>query len=270
MANPTAQSAGPAEAQAGDIARQAAVIAALAATIGMNALANALPLNGQTTGAISNRFPVKITPPGYVFSIWGLIYTGLISYAVYQALPAQRANPRLRRIARPFILSCAANIAWLLLWHYNRPRLTVGAMLGILLALISVNTRLGRPLQGPLGERLLARLPFSVYLGWISVATLVNVTVALYDAGWDGFGADPQIWTAGLLAIGAGLGAGMAGLRGDASFPLVLLWAFLGIAQKQRGEPLLGPAAQAAAAAAALSAGVGLWQGLRHRAGGES
>jgi tryptophan-rich sensory protein len=244
-----------------DIARQAAVVAALAATLAVNTLANTLPLNGQTTGQISGRFPLKITPPGYVFGIWGVIYSGLLGYAVYQALPSQRENPRLRRIAWPFVLSCAANIAWLLLWHYNRPRLTLGAMLGVLLSLITINTRLGKSLQGPLGEQLLAKLPFSIYLGWISVATIVNATVALYDAGWDGFGIDEDVWTAALLGTGATLGAGMGALRGDAAFPLVLVWAFRGIAEKQADSAIIAPTAQIATATAAISAAAGLWRG---------
>ncbi|NNJ09117.1 tryptophan-rich sensory protein [Chloroflexales bacterium ZM16-3] len=261
MANPTAPITQADDQRGDDIARQAAVVAALAATLGVNVLANALPLNGQTTGQISGRFPLKITPPGYVFGIWGVIYSGLIGYAIYQALPAQRENPRLRKVGWLFVLSCVANIGWLLLWHYNRPRLTLGAMFGVLLSLIAINSRLGKPLQGPLGERLLARLPFSVYMGWISVATIVNVTVALYDAGWDGMGIDEDVWTAGLLGVGATLGAGMGALRGDATFPLVLVWAFRGIAEKQSDSAIIAPAAQAATAVAALSAAAGLWRG---------
>ncbi|MBX0326562.1 tryptophan-rich sensory protein [Oscillochloris sp. ZM17-4] len=261
MSNPTAPTAIADDQRSGDITRQAAVVAALAATLGVNALANALPLNGQTTGQISGRYPLKITPPGYVFGIWGVIYTGLMGYAIYQALPAQRENPRLRRVGWLFVLSCAANIAWLLLWHYNRPRQTMGAMVGILLALATISARLGKPLQGPLGERLLARLPFSVYLGWISVATIVNASVALYDAGWDGMGIDPDTWTAGLIGVGATLGAGMGVLRGDAAFPLVLVWAFRGIAEKQADSDLLAPAAQSAAIVAGLSAAAALVSG---------
>jgi benzodiazapine receptor len=263
MAHPTAPSTGIDDQRAGDIARQAAVVAALAATLAVNTLANTLPLNGQTTGEISDRYPLKITPPGYAFSIWGLIYTGMLGYAIYQAMPAQRENPRLRGVGWLFVLSCVGNIGWLVLWHYNRPRLALGAMFGILLALIAINTRLGKPLQGPLGERLLARLPFSVYLGWISVATLVNASVALYDAGWDGLGIDPQIWTASLLGLGSALGLGMGAARGDATFPLVLAWAFSGIASKQSDSELVAPAAQAATAVAGLSAALGLWKGRK-------
>lgn len=237
-----------------DIARQGAVIAALAATLATNTLANLLPLNGQTTGAVSARFPVLITPPGYVFGIWGLIYTGLIAYAAYQALPARRDNARLRRIAWPFVLSCAANIAWLLLWHYNQFGLTLGAMVGLLLALITVDRRLGRPGALPLDELIFARLPFSIYLGWISVATIVNATVVLYDAGWDGFGVAPEVWTTALLGVGAGLGATMALREGDPAYPLVLAWAFAGVAGKNADTPLVGPAAWAATVVAVLAA----------------
>jgi benzodiazapine receptor len=248
-------------AQPADVARQAAVVGALGATLAVNALANALPINGQTTGEVSNRFPLLITPPGYVFGIWGVIYTGLIGYAIYQALPAQRDNPRLRRIAVPFIVSCAANIAWLLLWHHNQYGLTMGAMIGLLLALITIDLRLGRLRGGALAERLLVRLPFSIYLGWVSVATIVNATVALTAAGWEGGDVSPEAWTAGLLAVGAGLGGAQA-LRGDVAYPLVLAWAFSGVALKNGGVPIVYPAALAATAAALAAAALA---GLRAR-----
>ncbi|MFV9503632.1 MAG: tryptophan-rich sensory protein [Oscillochloridaceae bacterium umkhey_bin13] len=237
-----------------DLTRQGVVIAALSATIAVNAAANLLPLNGQTTAEISDRFPVLITPPGYVFGIWGVIYTGLLGYAVYQALPSQRDNERLRRIAWPFVLSCAANSLWLLLWHYNQFGLTLGAMIGVLLSLIVIDRRLGRADQLAVADRIFARLPFSIYLGWISVATIVNATVVLYDLGWDGFGAPPEAWTAGLLGVGAGLAATMGLRERDAAFPLVLAWAFSGIANNSADIPLVGPAAWAATAVALIGA----------------
>ncbi|MEI8308145.1 MAG: tryptophan-rich sensory protein [Chloroflexales bacterium] len=246
-----------------DIARQAAVLAALAATLTVNTLATKLPLNGQTTGELSARFPIKITPPGYVFGIWGVIYSGLLGYGIYQALPAQRENPRLRRIAWPFVLSCAANIGWIFLWHYNRPRLSLGAIVGMLLALITINTRLGKTLQGPLGEKLLAKLPFSIYLSWVSLATLVNITVVLYDLGWDGFDASEDVWTAALLSLGAGAGVGMGAVRGDVAFSLVQAWAFRGIAEKQADNAIIAPVAKAATATAVLSAAAGLWRSTK-------
>jgi tryptophan-rich sensory protein len=233
-------------------------VAALVATIAVNAAANLLPLNGQTTGEISDRFPLLITPPGYVFSIWGLIYSGLIAYAIYQALPAQRDDEPLRRIAWPFVLSCAANIAWLLLWHYNQYGLTLGAMIGLLLALITIDLRLGHARGGPLARWLLVRVPFSIYLGWISVATIVNATVALTNAGWDGAGIGAETWTAGLIGVGAALGLAKGLRHGDAAYPLVLAWAFSGVALKNAGVPVVAWAAWAATGVTILAAGVAL------------
>ncbi len=115
-----------------DIIRQWVNLLAFGATFALNGLANALPLNGQSTGEISDRFQVYFVPAGYVFSIWGLIYLGLGAFAVYQALPAQREAPRLRRIGYLFALSCLANIAWLFLWHYEQFPLTLVAMLSLL------------------------------------------------------------------------------------------------------------------------------------------
>lgn len=247
-----------------DLARQGSVIAALAATLAVNTAANLLPLNGQTTGEISDRFPVLITPPGYVFSIWGLIYTGLIAYAIYQALPSRRDDPRLRRVAWPFVLSCAANVAWLLLWHYNQFGLTLGAMLGLLFALIVVDRRLGTFPEHAGADLIFARLPFSVYLGWISVATIVNATVVLYDVGWDGLGLSPELWTTGLIGAGAGLAAAMGLRQRDPAYPLVIAWALAGVAGKNAGTPLVGPAAWAGAAVALLAAGAALLR-LRRR-----
>lgn len=118
-----------------DILRQVLVIIAAFATIIFNIAANALPLNGLNTGELSDRFQIFFVPAGYVFSIWGLIYLGLIAYAIYQLLPAQRENPRLRSIGYLFILSCLANIAWLFLWHYEVFEFTLIAM-GVLLYVI--------------------------------------------------------------------------------------------------------------------------------------
>ena len=119
-----------------DIYRQVAVVVSVIATIVINTLANALPLNGFNTGEISDRFAVYFTPAGYVFSIWGLIYLGLIAFSIYQALPAQRENPRLRATGWWIVLGGIANSAWIFLWHYEQFPLTIVAMLILLVTLI--------------------------------------------------------------------------------------------------------------------------------------
>jgi hypothetical protein len=219
-----------------DILRQAVNVLAVLATIVVNALANALPLNGQTTGAISDRFHVYFVPAGYVFSIWGLIYVALIAFAVYQALPAQRENPTLRRIGYLFALSCAANIAWLFLWHYEMFPLTLVAMLALLLLLIAIylRTNIGRA-QVRTAEKWLVHVPFSIYLGWITVATIANVTSLLDYLHWSGWGISPETWTVIMLIAGAGIASAVSLTRADVAYMLVIAWAFTGIAVKHAG-----------------------------------
>lgn len=252
-----------------DILRQVIVVIAVIATLVMNGLANALPLNGLTTGEISDRFQVYFVPAGYVFSIWGLIYVGLILYAIYQALPAQRENPRLRATGYLFALSCLANIAWLVLWHYEVFLLTLVAMGALLLLLIAIYLRLGiGQAVVSTAERWLVQLPFSIYLGWISVATIANVTSVLDYLNWGGWGISPEIWTAIMLLAGVALAFGMAYTRGDLAYGLVIIWAFAGIALKHAGTPFVASASWIAVGLVVVAVAVGLF--LNRRPGQQS
>jgi hypothetical protein len=187
-----------------DIVRQIAVLLSTIAVIVINGLANALPLNGQGTGEISDRFDVYFVPAGYVFSIWGLIYLGLIGYSIYQVLPAQRENPRLQRTGWLYVVSCAANIVWLFLWHYEVFELTIVAMGALLLLLIAIYLSLGTGrTPASLAETWLVRVPFSIYLGWITVATVANVTSLLDYLNWGGWGIGPEVWAVIMLVAGA-------------------------------------------------------------------
>lgn len=238
-----------------DKARQWVNVLALVATIAVNGLANALPLNGLTTGEISDRFDVYFVPAGYVFSIWGLIYVALAAFAVYQALPAQRENPRLRRIGYLFPLSCVANVAWLFFWHYEVFPLTIVAMVALLLLLIAVYLRLGIGRTAvPARERWLVRIPFSIYLGWVTVATIANATSLLDYVGWGRWGISPELWTVIMLVIATGITAAVAFTRGDVAYAAVIVWAFAGIAIKHAGTPVVSITAWATAAVVALLA----------------
>ena len=230
--------------------RQILIWVALIATLVVNGLANSLPLNGRTTGEISDSFPVLFTPAGYVFSIWGLIYLLLIGFAIFQTLPSQRDNPRLQRIGNWFVASAFFNSAWIFLWHYELFPLTLLAMLALLGSLLVIYLRLdiGSSRVTPV-ESVLVNLPFSIYLGWISVATIANFSVVLYDLGWNGWGIRPEIWTVILLFVATALGAAMIRLRHEVAYPLVLVWAFLGIAVRQADTPPV-------AAASILASGI--------------
>jgi hypothetical protein len=236
-----------------DILRQFVNIVAFVATVAINGLANALPINGQMTGEISDRFPVFFVPAGYVFSIWGVIYLLLLGFTVYQALPSQRQNPALRRIGYWFALGGLANSIWIFLWHYEQFALSLVAMAVLLVSLIAVYLRLdiGRAKVSN-AMKWLAHLPFSVYLGWITVATVANATTVLYTLNWDGFGLSPEIWTVIMLAIGAAIAITMILTRRDIAYTLVILWAYAGIVVKQSGTPLVAGTAGAAAIVVAL------------------
>src|SRR4030066_338131 len=212
-----------------DILRQLSVILPIAATIVVNTLANALPINGQNIGEISDRFRVYFVSAGYVFSIWGLIYLGLIAYAIFQTLPSQRENPRLQATGWWVSLGMLANRTWIFLWHYEQFPLTIVAMLVLVGTLLVTYLRLGigkNKVSG--GERWAAHLPFSIYLGWITVATVANVTSLLDYLEWDGFGIATETWMVIVLAAVLVIAVLMNFTRRDFAYAAVILWALAG------------------------------------------
>lgn len=227
-----------------DLVRQIIVILSIVATIVINILANTLPLNGLNTGEISDRFQVYFVPAGYVFSIWGLIYIGLIAYAVFQALPSQRENPRMRHTGYWVAASGLANIAWIFLWHYEQFPWTLVAMFSLLGILIVTYQRLGTGLTSvSVAETWAARVPFSIYLGWITVATVANITSVLYFLNWNGFGISPETWMI-IVLVAVIVIAGLVSLtRRDIAYNLVILWALVGIAVKHSTVALISTAA---------------------------
>jgi hypothetical protein len=204
-------------------------------TIAVNALANALPIAGRTTGELSDLYPNLFVPAGLTFSIWGLIYLLLAIFAVYQiAAPVAISAGFLQRIGPLFIVSCAANIGWIFLWHHRRVSASLVLMLVLLASLLAVYLRLGIGVRSaPWSERLLVQLPFSIYLGWITVATIANVTAVLVHIGWNRFGASEELWTVVMLVAAALITIAVLATRNDLFFALVILWAFLGILLKR-------------------------------------
>jgi len=225
-------------------------ILTLAVTLIVNYLANALPLNNQTTAQISDTYPTLFTPAGYVFSIWGFIYLALIGFTIYQALPSQINNPRLEKIGLWFSAANIFNTAWLFSWHYNQLLLSELFMVLLLISLLVIYLRLeiGKKALKPV-EALLSEFPFNLYLGWISVAIIANTSIVLYDAGWKRFGLSPEFWTIVILVVGALLGILMTGLRNAITFPLVIVWAFTGIYFKPTTPELIGTVAATASLA---------------------
>lgn len=226
-----------------------AVLVMTVVAIGTNALANLLPIAGRTTGEISDAFPALVTPAGYVFAIWGVIYLGLLAYAVWQALPGQARNRRVASVAWPIVVGHVANTLWIVAWHNLAFGATQVLMLVLLGSLIVVYLRLrerspqrGDTAPGPV-ERLVAHGTFSVYLGWITVATVANTTIWLMDLGWDGGFVPASVWAAITLVVATTLGARMLRAYRDAAYAAVLVWAFVGIVVMQSGTVLVAATA---------------------------
>ena len=211
--------------------------AAYLATVAINAFANAAALGGRTTGEISDAYPTSVTPAGYVFSIWGVIYVLLLAFVIFQAAPRNRDKPFLRRIGGLFVLSCVANVSWLFLWHYLQIVLSTVVMFVLLGVLITIYLRLeiGQS-DVALKERLLVHLPFSVYLGWITVASITNVAAALTALGWGGWGLSGVIWTDLVIIVALIITLAVIITRRDIAYSLVIIWALIGIMVKQIGE----------------------------------
>lgn len=220
--------------------RQISVIMTILVTLIINVLADVLPINGLNTGAISDTFHVYFVPAGYVFSIWGIIYIGLIAYAVFQALPSQKENPRLQSTGWWVVLGSLANCTWIFLWHYEQFVGTLGAMVILLATLIAVYLRLGiNRFKVSTGETWTVRVPFSIYLGWITVATIANITDVLDYIGWNQFGISAAVWMVVILAAVVVITGLMNFLRRDVAFAVVLLWALAGIAAKFPAEGIV-------------------------------
>jgi len=216
----------------------------------VNFLATNLPLNNITTGQISDQFDVFFVPSGYVFSIWGLIYISLLAFAVYQALPAQRNNELLQSTDPWFILSNLANALWLVSYHYQQFVLSLIIMAILLVSLIIIFIKL------EIGKRMsqkswawLVEIPFSIYLGWITVATIANATQVLDFLNWNGFGLAPEIWFIIMIAAAVFISTLMSFTRRNIAFALVLVWALAGIALKFPTDPLINYTAWAGAIA---------------------
>lgn len=196
-------------------------------TLVFNGMAASGALNGIPTGQISDKYPVLFTPAGYVFSIWSLIYLMLIVFAVYQLLPKQFNDASLNPLRSWFLVTSVLNSLWLWVWQYEYLVLSLLIMILLLLSLIKIYLLKRKGWQ--------TRVPFSLYLGWISVATIANVSVVLYSLNWNGFGVSDLAWTLILMLTAVVLGVTMLYKYHDFLFAGVIVWALIGIAVKNTG-----------------------------------
>jgi len=194
----------------------------------MNYLANALPLNNKTTGELSDSFPNLFVPSGLTFSIWGVIYIMIIIYCVVQFTGSDKEV--ISNISWLFGISCILNALWIVFWHYGKIPLSLLVMLGILITLIYINISIRNSTFG------IIKASFGIYLGWICIATIANVTALLVNLNWNGFNISEEIWTMIMIFAGTMIVAITIYQLKNPFIGLSVIWAFIGIAIKRHDD----------------------------------
>ena len=212
----------------------------------VNALAVLLPINQMSTGAISDLYPNYFVPAGFTFSIWSIIYLFLIAFCGYSAwyvfgkTEAKTKDGFLSALLKYFIITCLINCTWIICWHYLQIQLSLLVMLAFLVTLIFIYRLIlqnRQQLSGP--TWFFIQVPFSIYLGWISVATIANATALLVHSGWEGGFLSPVSWSSIMMLVATGLGFIFLWKWRDRAYTLVICWALYGIYFKQNDQPLL-------------------------------
>ena len=210
------------------------MLVALIAMLTINALSSILPINGVTPKEVSDRYPNLFVPAPLTFAIWGVIYILVIAYTLYQfGLFRKRGEAvnatLLNRTAIVFTVSCILNLSWVLAWHYGL--LTVSFLLLVLFLITMIDMRRIIHAQEPLSvkEKWLVRLPFSVYFGWVTVATIAGAVALLVGSGFGGLGLSESTWTILILVVGAAIGIATALRFRDIPYLLVFVWAYANI-----------------------------------------
>jgi hypothetical protein len=216
--------------------RQVATLLAVVGSIIVNTLSNFFPIKGLNIGQLSKQLfgSVLIIPASYAFAIWGLIYIGLLAFGIYQCRSSQRQSPELDQAGWLLVIASVAQIIWIYLFEARFFMLSIVPMVGILLPLIGMYQRL------EIGTRRVSRevqwlvhAPISLYLGWISVATAINVAIGLYSLSWNGFGLSSTVWTVLMIGVSSAIAFLVLLQKRDPVLPLVIVWALVAIALRQ-------------------------------------
>ena len=221
-----------------------------------------LEITGPSIGEISDRYPTYVVPAGYAFTIWSLIFALSLGYAVWQALPSERENPLLRRVGWLTASAMAATSAWMIVFQRSLFALSVAVMLWLLASLVGVVARAHRSAATfSRAEAWLVHYAFSIFLGWITVATVANIAQTLTAFGWGGWGIDAQTWgVVALLLAGVIASVATAAMRGNAPYALTAIWALIAVAVNQfsRATPASSTMVGAVAVGMALLVGTTL------------
>ncbi len=203
-----------------------------------NAMANILPLNNVGTGEVSDAYANLFAPAGITFAIWGVIYLALGGHVIFQfrqKFYSPETGAMIQKMRIWFTVSSIANVFWIVSWHYDRIGLSLIWMIIILLALINCNLLL-HSAKLTAHERRWVQVPFSLYFGWITIATIANVTTWLVSLNWKAFGLREDLWTSIILLVGLSIAARVILKFRDISYGVVILWAFFGILIKHTSQ----------------------------------
>ncbi|MFW9923337.1 MAG: hypothetical protein ACFFDW_08645 [Candidatus Thorarchaeota archaeon] len=224
---------------------QIGILLGFIGTVVVNALSALLPINGQTPGEISDNIPNLFVPAGLTFSVWSVIYIALLGLTIYSIKSwfkkDQEPSELLDKYGIEFIIAAIANITWIFLWHYNFVGLSTIAMVVLLGSLLSayIRLRIGKG-ANTIAEKWFIHIPLSIYLGWITIATVANITATLVTFGWNGFGASESFWAILMIAIATVITLLMLILRNDIAYSLVVIWSLVGIILKRVDTTLPG------------------------------
>lgn len=215
-----------------DVMRAALVVVATAATIAFNALAGTGQINGVMTNEVSNKYPTVLTPAGYAFSIWALIYFGLIAFSIYQLLPSKMV--RFRGVRTLYIVSCLLNCAWLYFWHRYSIGICLVLIIGLLATLALINIKLKN--ADSVRDAVFTKAPFGIYFGWLTAASIVNVFIYLKYIDLQMTASSWNVLGCAFLILAMIIALAVRVKLRNFLYPLAIAWAATGIAIQQQGN----------------------------------
>ena len=222
-------------------------VAAFAIMVYMNYLANTMPLGGKTTGELSAQYPNLFVPAGITFSIWGIIYLLLLVFCVIQFMAHNRAM--VNALGWLFAISCILNALWIVAWHHEKLYISVILMLLLLATLIIINYRLVTFSES------ISKAAFGVYLGWICIATIANITALLVAINWQGWGISDEAWAVIMVLTGTFITLLVLSNYRNPFTGIAVIWALTGImiARWPGNQPILIAAAASILTIAVIS-----------------
>lgn len=202
----------------------------------MNSLQGSQLFNGTTVGKVSAKYETLFTPAGYAFAIWGVIYLMLIAFVVYQwvAWFKRKEDTELKQTGWWFALGNLANGFWIVAWLNEQMGLSVLLILVLLFSLIMLTIRLRlETWNAPVRIIAFVWWPICIYLGWIIVASVANISVFLVSIGWQGGFISAEIWSVILIVAATLIYLVLIKSRNMREAAVVGIWALVAIAIKQ-------------------------------------